>query len=133
MDEMIATFSPHWKSEKDYFQLLCRHIVTLANEGNVILVGRGSAFITQSMKNCKHFRLYASDEFKIKSIGRRMGFSPAEAARLIEQRQHQRDLAIRAFLDRDARDLSVYNLVFNNDRNSAEKIARTIVEYVMEP
>jgi len=132
LDEMIATFSPHWKSDKDYYQLLCRHVVALAGEGNVILMGRGSAFITQSMKNCKHFRLYASDEFKIRSISRRLGLSREEAEKLIQQRQNQRNQFIRTFLDREANDLSVYNMVFNNDRNSAEKIANTIVDYVMD-
>lgn len=132
LDEMIATFSPRWKSDKDYFQLLCRHVVALAEGGNVILMGRGSAFITQSMKNCKHFRLYASDEFKIRSISRRLGLSREDAEKLIQQRQSQRNQFIRTFLDREANDLSVYNMVFNNDRNSAEKIATTILEYVMD-
>ena len=26
LDEVLATFSSRWKSEKDYFRLLCRHI-----------------------------------------------------------------------------------------------------------
>lgn len=132
LDEMIATFLPHWKSDKDYYQLLCRQVVALAKGGNVILMGRGSAFITQAMKNCRHFRLYASKEFKIRSISRRLELSREEAEKLIEQKQNQQDQFIRTFLDRDAKDLSVYNMVFNNDRNSTEKIARTIVEYVMD-
>jgi cytidylate kinase len=84
------------------------------------------------MKNCRHFRLFASEEFKIRSICRRLGLSREAAQKLIEQKQNQRDQFIRTFLDRDAHDLSVYNLVFNNDRNSADKIAHTIVEYVMD-
>lgn len=132
LDEMISTFSPNWKSDKDYFQLLCSYIVEVAQQGNVILVGRGSAFITQSMKNCRHFRLYASEEFKIRSISHRLDISREEAEKQIEQGQRQREQFIRTFLDRDSRDLSVYNLIFNHDRNSVDKIAHTIVEYVME-
>ena len=132
LDEMIATFSPRWKSDRDYYQLLCRQVVALADRGNVILMGRGSAYITQAMKNCLHFRLFASDEFKIRSISRRLELSREAAKKLIEQKQNQRDQFIRTFLDRDANDLSVYNVVFNNDRGSAEKIAHTIVEYVMD-
>jgi cytidylate kinase len=132
LDEMITMFSPRWKSDKEYYQLLCRHVVALADQGNVILMGRGSAYITQSMNNCRHFRLFASEEFKIRSISRRLGLSREAAQKLIEQKQNQRDQFIRTFLDRDAHDLGVYNLVFNNDRNSADKIAHTIVEYVMD-
>lgn len=130
MDEMLATFSPRWKSDKDYFRLLCRQIVSLASAGNVIIVGRGSAFITQSLANCHHFRIYASQKYKTGSIARRLGISSDEAEKMIAVKQKQRDKFIHDFLDRDAADLSVYNLVFNNDKNSSEKIARTIMGYV---
>ena len=131
LDEMLATFTPRWKSDKDYFRLLCRHIVSLANAGNVIIVGRGSAFITQSLKNCHHFRMFASLKYKIRSITRRLDISAEEAEKMIAVKQRQRDKFISDFLDRDAHDLSVYNLIFNNDKNSPERIARTIMEYVL--
>jgi len=131
LDEILATFSPRWKSEKDHFRFLCRHIVALATQGNVILMGRGSAFITRPMKNCTHFRMYASAEFKIRSVRHRLDVSAEEAERVIAREQKLRDHFIRDFLDRDAHDLSVYNLVFNNDLNSADKGAHTIMEYVL--
>jgi cytidylate kinase len=131
LEEILATFTSRWKTEKGYFRLICRHMVALAERGNVILIGRGGAFITQNMKNCQHFRLFGSTAFKIRSIERRLGISSAEAEKLVVQKQKQRDAFIRDFLDRDAHDLSVYNLIFNNDRNTAEKIALTIREYVL--
>ncbi|RII31135.1 MAG: cytidylate kinase [Geobacter sp.] len=131
LDEMLATFSPRWKSEKDYYRLLCRQIVSLALIGNVIIVGRGSAFVTQSLANCHHFRMFASEQFKVRSIARRLNIPKEEAEQLIVKKQRQRDKFIRDFLDRDAHDLSVYNLIFNNDKNTADKIAQTIMEYVL--
>ena len=129
-DEIMATFSPLWKSERDMFQLICSQIVAVAATGNVILVGRGGAFVTRSMKNCHHFRLYASESFKIGSIAKRLDISEVEAEKVIARRQKQRDKFIRDFLNQDARDLSVYHLVINNDKNSTEKAAQTIMEYV---
>lgn len=131
LDEMLATFTPRWKSDKDYYRLLCQQIVSLASIGNVIIVGRGSAFITQSFSNCQHFRIFASDKFKARSIARRLNMSQDEAAELIIKKQRQRDKFIRDFLDRDAHDLSVYNMVFNDDKNTPNKIAHTIAEYVL--
>lgn len=131
LDEILATFSSRWKSEKDHFRLLCKHVVSLAEKGNVIIIGRGSAIITQNMKNCYHFRLFASQAFKIRSISKRLGISDAGAESYIEKQQKQRDAFIRDFLDRDARDMHFYNLIFNNDRNSPERIAQTIAEYVL--
>lgn len=130
LDEMLATFSSRWKSEKDYFRVLCRQVLALAEQGNMIIVGRGSAIVTQPLKNCFHFRMYASPEFKVRSIARRLGIEASEAEKIITQRQKQRDNFIRDFLDRDARDLGFYHLVFNNDKNSAGIIARTIADYV---
>lgn len=130
LDEMLATFSPRWKSEKDYFRVLCRHMFSLAEQGNMIIVGRGGSIVTQTLKNCFHFRMYASPAFKIRSITRRLGVEAEEAEKIIARRQELRDNFIRDFLDQDAHDLSFYHMVFNNDKNSAETIARTIAGYV---
>ena len=130
MDEIIATFSSRWKSQKDYFQLLGGQILSIAATGNVIIIGRGSSVIAQELKNCFHFRMYASHEFKVKSIARRAKISPGEADALIDRRQKERDKFVRDFLDCDARDLRYYHLVFNNDKNPADRIAKMIVSYV---
>lgn len=131
LDELLSTLSPRWKSEKDQYRLLCRHIASLATGGNVILVGRGGAVITQALENCFHFRMFASPEFKARSIARRMRITQQEAEIVVEKEQRQRDRFIRNFLNQDAKDLSFYHLVFNNDKNSTEKIARTMADYVM--
>lgn len=130
LDEVVATFSSRWKSERDYYRLLCRQIFALAEQGNVIFVGRGSAIVSQPLKNCVHFRMYASQAFKNRSIARRLKLSTEEAERLVMDKQKQRDRFIRDFLDQDARDLSFYHLAFNNDKHTAPAIARIMAEYV---
>jgi cytidylate kinase len=131
VDEIISTFAPAWKTDKDYYRLLCRQIFSLAHRGNVILLGRGSANITQSLKNCYHFKMFASMKFKIHSIARRMKISDKEAEALIIKKQHQRDIFIKDFLNQDARELRFYHLLFNNDKNHSEKIATMIMDYVL--
>jgi cytidylate kinase len=130
LDEMLATFSQRWKSEKDHFRLLCKHMFSLAEKGNVIIVGRGSAIVTQPLKNCYHFRMFASTAFKVRSIAKRLSITEAEAESYVEKKQRQRDTFIRDFLDQDACDMRFYNMLFNNNKNSPERIAQTISEYV---
>ncbi|RNC68354.1 MAG: cytidylate kinase-like family protein [Desulfuromonadales bacterium] len=130
LDEMVSTLTPRWKSEKDHYRLLCDQIVSLASAGNVILIGRGSSIITQQLENCYHFRIYASHQFKVRSIARRVNIPPQEADHLIERKQKERDRFIRDFLDCDARDLSFYHLAINNDRSPAPKIAQIITDYI---
>ena len=131
VDEIISTFEPTWKTDKDYYRLLCRQIYALARTGNVILLGRGSANITQSLKNRYHFKLFASMKLKIRLIAQRMELSSEEAEKLIIKKQHQRDIFIKDFLNQDARDLRFYHLIFNTDKNHSEKIANMIMEYVL--
>lgn len=133
LDDFMSTFSSSWKNQKDYYRLLTRHIIALAEKGNVIIMGRGAPIVTRKMKNCFHFRMYASLAFKQKSISKRLSVDAGEAEAIISRRQKERDKFIRDFLDRDPYDLSVYHLVFNNDKNSAAKIADTIADFILKP
>ncbi|MDD2271020.1 MAG: cytidylate kinase-like family protein [Desulfuromonadaceae bacterium] len=130
LDEVLATFSPHWKSDKDHFRLLCKHVFSLAEKGNTIIVGRGGAIVTQQLKNCYHFRLFASHEFKVASIARRLNISKGEADSVVEKNQKQRNAFIRDYFNTDPCDLRFYHLAFNNNKNSPERIAQIIAEYV---
>jgi len=132
LDEFMSTFSPRWKSDKDYYRLLSKQIIALAEEGNVIIVGRGAAQVTRRMKNCWHFRMFASSAFKVASIAKRLAIDKSEAEPLVEKRQKERDRFIRDFLDCDPYDLNVYHLIFNNDRSGPAKIADTIAGYVLK-
>ena len=131
MNEVLATFSPRWKSDHDCFRQLCRHLVSLAEQGNVIIVELGGAIITRHFENAHHFRLYASQDFKIGTIARRLGIPPDEAEKIVEKQQRLRDRFTRDFLGQDDHDAGHYDLLFNNDRNSPERIAKTIAGYVM--
>lgn len=130
VEAIISTFAPEWHTEQDYFQLLCRHIVSLARGGNVIIIGRGSAVLTQSLPNCRHFRIVAPHDFKVASIAKRLAIDAGEAGKLVDKKQSQRDKFLRDFLGRDIGDLSWYHLTFNNAKNKPEKMAQTIVDYL---
>lgn len=130
LDDMLSTLSPRWHNERDHFQLLAQQIVALASGGNVIIVGIGGAIVTQSMKNCIHFRIFASQEFKTASVAARTGVSRAEALEMIEKRQHAREKFIRDFLNRDINNIHFFHLLFNNDRSSTTAMAETMAGYL---
>ena len=133
LDDMLSTFSPRWKSDKDYYRLLCRQIVALAVEGNVILVGRGASILTQDTGNCHHFRIIAPMSFKVKSVAARCGLSADQAQDLIREKQRRRDDFLKDFLGRDIADPTLYHLIFNNARFSAGEIAALMADVVMPP
>jgi cytidylate kinase len=131
LDEMLSTLSPRWKSDTDYYRMLCRQIVALAQGGNVILVGRGAAILTQQMPNCYHFRIVAPMIFKVKSIAERTNLKPDEAREMIHGRQRQRDAFLKDFLGRDIADPTLYHLLFNNARCPASQIAALMAAVVL--
>ena len=131
LDDMFSTFSSHWKSDKDYYRLLCRQILSLAQDGNVILVGRGASILTQQMGNCFHFRIVAPMSFKVNSIMARTNLSPDAAQDMIHSRQRQRDAFLKDFLGRDIADPTLYHLIFNNARCSAGQIAALMAAVIL--
>jgi len=126
LDDMLSTLSPRWKNERDDFQLLAQQLVAMAARGNMIIVGMGGAIVTQSMKNCHHFRIFGSLEFKVNSISHRTGVSKSEAVELVEKRQKAREKFIRDFLDKDINNINYYHVLFNNDHLNAKRMAEMI-------
>jgi hypothetical protein len=131
LDEVLATFSPRWKSDQEYFRLLSRHVVALAEQGNVIIVELGGAVITRHFEHSSHFRIYASETFKTTTLTRRLGIPAEDAESLMHRQQKARDHFTRDFLSQNDHDPALYDLLFNNDRGTPEKIARTIAGYVL--
>jgi Cytidylate kinase-like family len=132
LDDMFATLSPKWKSDADYYRLLCEQVVSIATAGNAIFVGLGAAIITKTMKNCSHFRLFADHEFKVRSIVRRMNISKQEADLLIVDQQKERDRIIHKLLDANESDLHYYHMIFNNGKVRNPRIAGTIADFVLK-
>lgn len=130
LSQVLATFSERWKTDHEYFELLCSHIVSLAEQGNVIIVGLGGSIITHHQEHCYDFRIFGSREFKINSICQRMNLPPDKAAELIEKQQSQIDRFTREFLFADEANPALYDLLFNNDRMGPDTIARTIADYL---
>jgi len=130
LDEVLATFSPRWKSDQEYFRLLCSHVISLAEQGNVIIVELGGGIITRHIENSYHFRLYAPMDFKIRSIAHRMDIEAEAAESLIIKQQRQRDRFHRDFLNQDAHDPALYDMLFNNARIPPSRMAHTIADFV---
>ncbi|WP_281185509.1 AAA family ATPase [Trichlorobacter lovleyi] len=132
LDDILATFSPRWTHSQDCFRLLCKHVVSLAEQGNVVIMELGGAIITRHFEHSKHFRIYGSMEFKVRTIAERLQMEYEVAEKLVIKQQKQRDTFTRDFLDQDDHNPALYELLFNNDRNSVEKIATTIAGYVAD-
>lgn len=132
LDDILSTFSPRWTHSQDCFRLLCKHVVSLAEQGNVIIMEMGGAIITRHFEHVWHFRLYGSHDFKVQTIASRLGIEFEDAEKLVVRQQKQRDSFTRDFLDQNDHDPLLYNILFNNDHAGPEKIAQVIAAFVTD-
>ncbi|MBI5013926.1 MAG: cytidylate kinase-like family protein [Deltaproteobacteria bacterium] len=131
-DDLVSVLSPKWKTDKDHYRVLAWQITDLAQDGNIIFIGRGASVLLRERKNTFHFRMVAPLEFRVESIGRRLGLGEADARKLVTTKQEQRAAFLREFLNIDGSDPCLYHLVFNNARNPVERMA-SIMDGLVPP
>lgn len=132
LNEFMATFSQKWKSHQDYFALLSKYILSLAEQGNVIIMELGGMSICRHIEHSFHFRIYGSEEFKQKTLSRRLGVDLDDAFKIMTRRQKDRDKFNRDFLNQDSHNPLLYDMTFNNDRCRPHQIANVIANFVTE-
>lgn len=112
------------------FAKVAKYLVQIAQVGNAILVGRGGAILCRDLPNAFHFRLFADDEFRVKSLVDRFGLDSEEARAQVKAQTRAREKFISHQLGEDITDPRHYHAVFNNARQGVEVIADTIVALV---
>jgi len=100
----------------------------IAAEGRCVVVGRASAAVLARSANTLHVRLVAPLEMRVRVATERLGTPPADAPRLVEERDANRARYHREYYDRDCNDPVHYDLVLNTGRLGFDGAARVIVE-----
>ncbi|MDT8447728.1 MAG: cytidylate kinase-like family protein [bacterium] len=129
-DSLMSNIDPHWTSDADVYELMVKTIMSLAEEGRAIFVGRGASVVTAELKRCFHFRLDASEEYRINSLMDRSKQGRDAVLAMMEEKEKERENFINRFLGCDMNDISNFHLVFNNEKNSVEQMAETITSHV---
>ncbi len=115
----------------DAYAKLVKHIVPIAAAGCGIIVGRGGAITCHGLKNCFHFRLIGSFEFRASTLARRLEMPQAEAEELVRTQSKLREKFISDCLHEDITSPHWYDAVFSNDRQSVETIAQACLRLVV--
>ncbi len=126
LDYIVASLLPEWKSEEDAYKLITKSIFSIAQHGNAIIVGRGAFAITQSLKNCYHYRLIAPLEFRIKTYSQLLKIPEHEAEQIVRENSSNRNNFMRDFYNCFFNG-NEFNMIFNNSLMNVETIAQTII------
>jgi len=107
------------------FKLTQRIVHAAANEGNCVLVGRGSAFFLEKRKDTFHVFVYAPAEEKVRRLTE-SGTSRAEAIRLVRTVDQDRADFIKKYFGKDWPCRRLYHLMINS-RIGDEAVVQTVL------
>ena len=99
--------------EKIYLDYLVLTIVQMADEGNSVILGRGSQYILKGHPDVFHILLIDDMEDRVKFIMKQYNYSRNRAARLVNSEDKRRANLYRKLGKYDYDDPSLYHLVLN--------------------
>ena len=102
-------------------------IKSFAEQGHVIIVGRGGVSITRDFPNSLHIKLQAPLEWRINNVSKNYMISLTEARKKIEAIVSQRKM-IREFFEGGKIDNNAYDVIFNYMTLDEEDIIATIIK-----
>lgn len=113
-------------TEYQAYQTLAQALVSLAEAGRVILLGRGGAIACADSPRGYHVRLVAPLAWRTGKLARARGISGPEAESIATREERARESFVREFTGADATDPERYDVVFNNGRSTVGEVADLI-------
>ena len=104
-----------------------RVIAEAASEGRVILVGRGAQAVLATRPNALHVYVIASKPFRRRVATERLGVSPGDVEKVMQETDARRDEYVKTHYGRDRQDLTQYDLVVNTERLGIQGAADLVV------
>jgi cytidylate kinase len=92
---------------------LVRTVRALATLGHCIIVGRGAPVLTAGLAGGIHVRLIAPNEWRERNLIQRFGWSKEQALEVLHEEQHGRHNFFRKYLNQDANNPELYDLMLN--------------------
>lgn len=109
-----ATASPPAELEEAALVKVTEGVVAdLAAEGRVVLVGRAAPAVLGRKEDALHVRVVAPRPDRIRAVMARQALGPAEAERLMDETDNNRQRYHREYYDRDWADPAHFHLVVN--------------------
>ncbi len=115
------------QDEAAIVELTERVIAEAAAHGRIVLVGRGAQAVLAQRNDALHVYVVASKPWRARLAVERLGVNPAEADRVVEETDRQRDQYVKTYYGRHRQDFSNYDMVVNTERLGIDGAARLIV------
>ena len=108
------------------FNLQSKVIQDLASKENCIFVGRCADYVLRNEKHCKNIYLFASMDFRVKTVMERYGLPEKKAHTLIKKVDKDRSYYYNFYTDKDWHDAKSYQLAIDTSAFTINEIVNLL-------
>ena len=94
IEDVLASFSPAYVSNLRMRNTIRAVVNSIADQGHVVIVGRGGVGVLQQYPNAIHIRLQAPREWRISQVCQSRNLNISEASRLVDEMDKKRSALI---------------------------------------
>lgn len=125
IEAAVSGFIDDIHTNVNYIRSLIRVVRTIEEHGRSIIVGRGANYICES-ENSFHIRVVAPFKTRVSTYAEKNNLNKAEARKIIEQKDKEREEFIKQYFYKDLTTSSDYDLIINSASFSIEKMAELV-------
>jgi len=133
IERFLKTIEQDSFSGDDYHEALLVTLMCIAKHGAAIIVGRGANFALCNESWGLKVRLTASPEVRVQRLAERWKVAEDEARHRMQVIDGEKKKFIRHYYYRDFDDIRFYDVMFNTDRTSADRISSSIQAFMNHP
>jgi cytidylate kinase len=122
-----------YMDERLYLDYLVVIIAQIAEEGNVVILGRGSQYILHDHPDAYHILLVNDFKNRVKFMTERYDFSESQATHVVNREEKRRLNLYRKIGKTDYDDPALYHLVVNMAKMDISTAVRLIMNLVAAP
>lgn len=126
VEDVLASFSPTYVSSHRMRKTISTVVRSIAEQGYVVIVGRGGVGILQNAPATIHVRLQASREWRIGEICTSKNLSKPEASKMVDEMDKKRTALIE-LMTGGKFNPCLFDISFNCQTVSQEEIVDTIL------
>ena len=127
MDEILEALSSHThKSDQKILKTMSEVIRQIAEQGHVIIVGRGGAVVSQHIRQSLHIRLEAPLNWRCEEVMKKLEYSREYTLEYIHKIDEQREMYVERLIHGTGKTFA-YDVTINPSRFSDEQLKEIII------
>jgi cytidylate kinase len=128
MSEMIMAFSGSFVTDSSVKKAIKEVVLSIAREGNVVIIGRGGVAITREMTNALHIRLVAPLYWRVENVMKKKGMIIEKAEAYVVETDEKRHKMILDFLDRKPQNIDfLFDSTLNRSSFTIDQLSLLIL------